>query len=123
MFDHIGLRVVDLASSAGLYRAMLAPLGYVVGHQDASSVGFGPKGETALWLVRIEDAPTQRAGAHLALKATSRAAVDAFHAAAIAAGAEDHGAPGVRADYGPTYYAAFVIDADGHNVEAVTFGD
>jgi catechol 2,3-dioxygenase-like lactoylglutathione lyase family enzyme len=123
MFDHVGLRVSDLEASARLYRAMLAPLGYVVGAEDPASVGFGPKGQTALWLVRRADAPQSGAGAHLALKAPSRAAVDAFHAAAVAAGAKDHGAPAVRSDYGPRYYAAFVLDADGHNVEAVTFGD
>ena len=123
MFDHVGLRVKDLAASTRLYRAMLEPLGVVVGAEDPAYVGFGPKGETSLWLVRIADAPSPSAGVHLALKAPSRKAVDAFHAAAIAAGAKDHGKPGLRPDYGPRYYAAFVIDADGHNVEAITLGD
>lgn len=123
MFDHVGLRVRDLEKSGRLYRAMLEPLGFVVNAEDASAVGLGPKGETSLWLVRLADAPSATAGAHIALRAGSRAAVDAFHRAALAAGAVDHGPPGVRADYGPRYYAAFVIDPDGHNVEAVTFGE
>src|SRR6185369_1223510 len=120
MFDHVGLRVKDLPAAARVYRAMLEPLGYVVCSEDAASVGFGPKGAPALWLVRAADAPQKGAGCHVALSAKSRKDVDAFHRAAIAAGLKDHGKPGVRADYSPKYYAAFVLDADGHNVEAVT---
>ncbi len=114
MFDHIGLRVRDLAASVRLYKAMLEPLGYVI---DDSGTGFGPKGEPALWLVAGTGA------AHVALRATSRKAVDGFHAAALAAGAKDNGKPGLRKDYSPTYYAAFVTDPDGNNVEAVTFAE
>jgi len=114
MFDHIGIRVSDLAASVRIYRAMLEPLGFVL---DDSGTGFGPKGEPALWLV----ATSEPSGAHVALKAPNRKAVDAFHQAALAAGAKDNGAPGLRTDYSPKYYAAFVIDRDGNNIEAVTF--
>ena len=114
MFDHIGIRVSDLAASVRIYRAMLEPLGFVL---DDSGSGFGPKGEPALWLV----ASSEPSGAHVALKAPNRKAVDQFYKAALAAGAKDNGAPGLRADYSPTYYAAFVIDRDGNNIEAVTF--
>jgi len=115
MFDHIGLRVKDLERSARLYAAMLAPLGHVPGARDATYAGFGPKDKPALWLHR--DART--AGAHLALRAADRAAVDRFHAAGVEAGGKDNGRPGVRPDYAPTYYAAFLVDFDGNNVEAV----
>lgn len=115
MFDHIGLRVKDLERSARLYAAMLAPLGHVPGARDATYAGFGPKDKPALWLHRDAKA----AGAHVALRAHDRAAVDAFYKAGLAAGAKDNGARGVRTDYAPTYYAAFLLDFDGNNVEAV----
>jgi catechol 2,3-dioxygenase-like lactoylglutathione lyase family enzyme len=115
MFDHIGLRVKDLERAARLYAAMLAPLGHVPGARDASYAGFGPPDKPALWLHRDANA----GGAHVALRANDRAAVDAFYKAGLAAGARDNGAPGLRTDYGPTYYAAFVIDFDGNNVEVV----
>ena len=110
--DHIGLRVKDLAAAVRLYTTALAPLG-IVQHGDG---GFGPAGGTAtLWL--YEDA--RGGGAHVAFTAPSREAVAAFHAAGIACGATDHGAPGVRADYSATYYAAFLVDGGGNNLEAV----
>jgi catechol 2,3-dioxygenase-like lactoylglutathione lyase family enzyme len=115
MFDHIGLRVKDLDRAARLYAAMLAPLGHVPGSRDPTYAGFGPQDKAALWLHRDPKA----GGAHVALRAHDRAAVDAFHKAGVAAGAKDNGAPGLRTDYGPTYYAAFLIDLDGNNVEAV----
>jgi catechol 2,3-dioxygenase-like lactoylglutathione lyase family enzyme len=116
VFDHIGLRVKDLPRSIQFYQAVLAPLGYVLCHQDAGSAGFGPKGQPALWLYPTSDA---RSTAHVAFKASERATVDRFHAAAVSTGGKDHGAPGVRADYADNYYAAFVLDPDGNNVEAV----
>ena len=115
MFDHVGLRVKDLERAARLYAAMLAPLGHVPGAREAGYAGFGPKDKPALWLHR--DAKT--GGGHVALRAGDRAAVDAFHMAGLAAGAKDNGAPGLRPDYGPTYYAAFLTDFDGNNVEVV----
>jgi len=115
MFDHIGLRVKDLKAASRLYEAMLAPLGHVAGSSGDSYAGFGPKDKPALWL----HLDNRTAGAHVALRAPSREAVDRFHAAGLKAGARDNGAPGVRSDYGPSYYAAFLLDADGNNVEAV----
>ncbi|MGZ3448893.1 MAG: VOC family protein [Polyangiales bacterium] len=112
MYDHIGLRVKDVKASARFYAAALEPLGFV---RDESGTGFGPPGAPALWL--YEDASPSRA--HVAFAAKSRAAVDAFHRAGTKAGGTDNGAPGLRADYSPTYYAAFLIDPDGNNVEAV----
>ena len=117
MFDHIGLRVKDLDASVRLYTAMLAPLGHVPGARDASYAGFGPKGAPALWL--HFDKNSKSMGAHVALRAADRAAVERFHAEGLKAGAKDNGAPGLRADYAPNYYGAFLIDLDGNNVEAV----
>ena len=85
--------------------------------EDASGAGFGPEGAPALWL--HADAGTKRAAMHIAFAARNRAAVDRFHADGLEAGGADHGKPGVRADYAPTYYAAFLTDPDGNNVEAV----
>jgi catechol 2,3-dioxygenase-like lactoylglutathione lyase family enzyme len=116
MYDHIGLKVGDLVASVRFYSAALGALGHVVGSQDASYAGLGPKGDPALWLYSGGKA---KAGTHVAFRAPNRAAVDKFHAAGLAAGGQDNGKPGLRADYSPTYYAAFLIDADGNNVEAV----
>jgi catechol 2,3-dioxygenase-like lactoylglutathione lyase family enzyme len=115
MFDHIGLRVKDLEAAARLYKALLAPLGHVAGAKGEGYAGFGPEGKPALWL----HADGKGGGAHLALRAPDRKAVDKFYEAAIKAGARDNGKPGIRADYSPKYYAAFVTDPDGNNVEAV----
>jgi len=117
MYDHIGLKVKDVAAGVRFYEAALAPLGCVLCSRDDAGAGFGPKGEPALWLNRVAG-PTGP-GAHVAFRAASRAAVDGFHAAGLKAGGRDNGAPGPRADYGPRYYAAFLIDPDGNNVEAV----
>jgi catechol 2,3-dioxygenase-like lactoylglutathione lyase family enzyme len=121
MYDHIGLRVSNMEKAVAFYTAALAPLGHVPGAQGDGYAGFGPdKDTTPLWLH-----PTDNKGAtgcHICFKAKSRAAVDAFHAAAVKAGAKDNGAPGIRTDYSPTYYAAFVIDADNNNLEAVFTG-
>ena len=115
MFDHIGLRVKDLKAAVRLYAAMLAPLGHVPGAADAAYAGFGPKGKPALWLHQ----DPKGGGGHVALRAESRAAVERFHAEGLKAGARDNGRPALRTDYAPTYYAAFLLDADGNNVEAV----
>ncbi|AKF03000.1 VOC family protein [Sandaracinus amylolyticus] len=116
MIDHVGLKVKDLARSVRFYEAALAPLGYVLCAHDSTSAGFGPKDAPALWLYASDTVTTT---AHLALRASDRRAVDRFHAAGVDTGGRDHGAPGVRADYAPNYYAAFLLDPDGHNVEAV----
>ncbi len=117
MFDHIGLKVKDVEASVRFYSAALEPFGYGLCCRDDASAGFGPKGEPALWLYLARDAAG--AGTHLALRAPDRRTVDRFHAAGSAAGGSENGAPGLRGDYSPTYYAAFLIDPDGNNVEAV----
>ena len=117
MFDHIGLAVSDLARAVRFYQAALAPLGYVLSSQDASGAGFGPKGAPALWLYPTALPPGR--AAHVAFRAPQRDAVQRFHAAGLEAGGRDNGAPGLRADYAPTYFAAFLLDPDGNNVEAV----
>ena len=111
MYDHVGLKVKDIEASTRFYEAALAPLGFV---RDGS--GFGPKGAPALWLY---EGGGKSAGTHVAFAAKDRGAVDRFHSAGVKAGGKDNGAPGLRADYSPTYYAAFLVDPDGNNVEAV----
>jgi catechol 2,3-dioxygenase-like lactoylglutathione lyase family enzyme len=117
MLDHIGLKVKDLDASARFYQQVLAPLGYEQGYGDDKVVGFGPKGAPQLWL--YADARLAHSLVHLAFTASSRTAVDAFHKAGLKAQGRDNGAPGVRKDYSPTYYAAFLFDPDGNNIEAV----
>ena len=117
MYDHIGLKVKDLEKSVDFYTAALGALGHVLGSRDESGAGFGPAGEPALWLYAVKDQTGP--GMHVAFKAADRASVDRFHKAGLKAGGRDHGKPGLRADYSPRYYAAFLIDPDGNNVEAV----
>ena len=115
MIDHLKLHVGDVARSKAFYEAALAPLGYRIVMEPAPGlVGMGVRFPD-FWLEQ-SDTPTV---AHVALRAEDRAAVDAFHAAALAAGGTDNGAPGLRPHYHPGYYGAFVIDPDGNNVEAV----
>lgn len=122
MLDHIGVDVSDLKGSRAFYEAALAPLGYRViqelsGEQTGANpiVMFGI--EAPEFVIAEDKAPGP--GNHFAFRAESRAAVDAFHAAALKAGGKDNGGPGLRPNYGPNYYAAFVFDPDGFNVEAV----
>ncbi|MGK2348136.1 VOC family protein [Actinomyces sp. W5033] len=120
MIDHISLPVTVPAVSTDFYTQALAPLGYTVVMELGPVRALGAAGESGqaapeLWLVR-EQRPTT---IHLALAAASPEQVDAFHAAALAAGGRDNGGPGERAHYHPGYYAAFVLDPDGHNIEAV----
>ena len=117
MYDHVGLKVANLDAAVRFYKAALEPLGHVLGSQDEAGAGFGPPGAPALWLYFA--AGSKGNGTHIAFHATDRNAVDRFHAAALKAGGRDNGKPGLRADYSPTYYAAFVVDPDGNNVEAV----
>jgi catechol 2,3-dioxygenase-like lactoylglutathione lyase family enzyme len=118
MYDHIGLHVKDLDASVRFWEAVLAPLGHVLASHDASGAGLGPKDAPALWLYP----GSTRGTTHVALHARDRKAVDRFHAAGLAAGGKDNGKPGVREDYAANYYAAFLIDPDGNNVEAVFMG-
>ena len=119
MIDHIGFKVKNLDAAVRFYTAALAPLGVVLTSQDESGAGFGPPGAPALWLYPSKDA---KGGAHVAFRAKNNAAVDGFHRAGVEAGGRDNGRPGLRADYSPTYYASFLIDPDGNNVEAVFTG-
>jgi catechol 2,3-dioxygenase-like lactoylglutathione lyase family enzyme len=122
MLDHAGFPVSDYTRSKAFYLQALAPLGYalvmeVQQHEnDAPAAGFGANGKPDLWIGG--EGGLQRP-IHIAIAAQDRAAVDAFYRAAIAAGGKDNGAPGLRPHYHPNYYAAFVLDPDGHNIEAV----
>jgi catechol 2,3-dioxygenase-like lactoylglutathione lyase family enzyme len=117
MIDHIGLNVKNIEASVRFYQAALAGLGCVLCSRDETSAGFGPPGEPSLWLYATKEAGARPA--HVAFKAADRAAVDKFHGGGLGAGGRDNGKPGLRADYSPTYYAAFLFDPDGNNVEAV----
>ena len=117
MFDHVGLKVRDLDASVRFYGAALGPLGYEVITQDESTAAFGAGGSYSLWL--YADAKLAHSLVHLAFIAPSRAAVDGFYRDGLKARGRDNGAPGLRQDYSPSYYAAFLLDPDGNNVEAV----
>ncbi len=116
MFDHITFAVSDLAKSRAFYVAALAPLDISVIVDLPEWVAFGKSGRAQFWLGKHVSPPT---GVHLAFAASNRAEVRAFYSAALAAGGTDNGAPGLRPHYHPDYYGAFVLDPDGHNVEAV----
>ena len=115
MLDHVTLRVEDLQRALSFYRAALAPISYTVAMEFPSAAGLGEAGKLDLWIA-VTDTPLRPM--HLAFR-SSRQQVDAFHAAALAAGGTDNGAPGLRTDYHPHYYAAFVIDPEGNNIEVV----
>ena len=117
--DHVKLPVSDLEASRGFYSAALAPLGYELVYESDVSLGYG-RGEFEPFAVEVRGRPS--VGTHIAITAFDEASVDAFHAAALAAGGRDNGGPGLR-PYGDRYYAAFVLDPDGHNLEAVFHGD
>jgi catechol 2,3-dioxygenase-like lactoylglutathione lyase family enzyme len=119
MLDHVSLRVRDFDRALAFYRAALAPLGYLTVMEYPGVAGLGEPGKPDLWLTTTE---TDLNPTHLAF-AADRAQVDAFHEAALTAGGTDNGPPGVRTDYHPHYYAAFILDPEGNNVEVVCQAD
>lgn len=124
MIDHVGFPVADYERSKRFYEQALAPLGYTLimeataeqTESGSPAAGFGRDGKPDFW-IGGEGALT--GVLHIAIVASDRASVDAFHRAALAAGGRDNGAPGLRPRYHASYYAAFVLDLDGHNIEAV----
>jgi len=118
MIDHVAFYVSDLDTSRRFYEQALAPLGYGVAFEIEGMVAFGPGGLPE-FAIRVGDEPCTTG--HVAFKAGDHEVVDAFHAAALAAGGSDNGEPGTREHYHPTYYAAFVQDPDGNNVEVVNW--
>ncbi|MEF2072843.1 VOC family protein [Consotaella aegiceratis] len=119
MLDHVGFAVKDFARARAFYEAALAPLGMTVvmdGDEAGGFAGFGKDGKPWFW---IGNGPMPATAVHVAFSAPDRAAVDAFHAAALEAGGRDNGAPGLRPHYHSNYYGAFVFDPDGNNIEAV----
>ena len=119
MFDHISLGVRDIAASKRFYDAALAPLGCKRLSDGETSLGYGSEA-VGLWLgTTAHPVPAdERSGLHVCFAAPDRQAVDAFHKAALRAGGRDNGKPGLRADYGANYYAAFAVDPDGYRIEA-----
>jgi len=124
MLDHVGFAVADAERSKRFYEKALAPLGITLimsvdpEHTESGGTahGFGSDGKPYFW---FGDNERVGEGTHIAFTADSRAKVDAFHAAALAAGGKDNGGPGLRPIYHPNYYGAFIHDPDGHNIEAV----
>ena len=118
MLDHIGLNVSDYARSRDFYAQALDPLGLALLMEPIPQAGgFGTDGKPWFWISGVRKPVTENV--HVAFAAPDRATVEAFHAAGLAAGGRDNGAPGVRELYHPTYYGAYVLDPDGNNVEAV----
>jgi catechol 2,3-dioxygenase-like lactoylglutathione lyase family enzyme len=118
MFDHVGVNVRDFERSRDFYRQALEPLGLqeTMAFEEWKAAAFGPEGKYEFWVAQREPYGT---GTHVAFSCDDRETVDAFHAAALAAGGTDNGPAGIREHYHPTYYGAFVLDPDGNNIEAV----
>ena len=116
MLDHIGLPVSDFERSKRFYEGALSPLGHeLIMEPSVSAAGFGRRGKPDFWIARGD----QGHAVHVAFTADDRVTVDAFYEAAIAAGGRDNGGPGLRSQYHPSYYGAFVFDPDSNNIEAV----
>jgi catechol 2,3-dioxygenase-like lactoylglutathione lyase family enzyme len=118
MIHHVSIGVSDIAKARKFYDAALAPLGAKCLSEDASALGYGGSEGPRLWLLAAGTVESNIPGLHICLEAGKRSQVDAFHAGAIHAGGGDNGKPGLRADYGANYYAAFVTDPDGNRIEA-----
>ncbi|RCK43151.1 glyoxalase [Thalassospira profundimaris] len=129
MIDHLGIPVTDHTKAHDFYCAALAPLDISVVMEvtaeqtgDKAHTGFGNHGKPFFWISECDKGTTPPPGIHIAFSAPTRALVDAFYHAALAAGARDNGAPGLRPHYHENYYGAFVLDPDGNNIEAVCHG-
>ena len=119
MIDHVSISVADLARAIAFYEALLAALGHTKLRESEATAGFG-KSYPEFWL-NLRDHEAASSGAHVALRADSRAAVNAFHKTALENGGSCDGPPGFREIYDPRYYAAFIRDPEGNRIEAVTF--
>lgn len=120
MFHHISLGVRDLARAGRFYDAALGALGYRRVFDGDESIGYGLVDDQDLLLLNLTgEAAMPRDGFHIAFAAATRADVDGFHRNGVAAGGHDNGPPGLRPEYAPHYYAAFLVDPDGHRIEAV----
>ena len=116
MLDHVGIRVSDFEQSKRFFAEALSPLGYeLIMEPSVSAAGFGRRGKPDFWIGQGDRGQP----VHIAFAASDRASVDAFHEEALAAGGRNNGGPGLRPKYHPSYYAAFVFDPDGNNIEAV----
>jgi catechol 2,3-dioxygenase-like lactoylglutathione lyase family enzyme len=115
MIDHISLRVQDFSRAIDFYKSALAPLGYKVLMEFPNVAGMGADGKADLWIMQSEQQPSPT---HIALTG-ERPQIQAFHSAALTSGGTDNGPPGLRLDYHPNYYAAFVLDPEGNNIEVV----
>ena len=118
VLDHVSLPVRDLKAARAFYSAALGVIGMRINLDFSSAFGLGSRDENIFWLTRDRKASGR---AHYAFRVDHREEVDSFHAAALAAGGEDNGKPGPRPDYGPRYYAAFVKDPEGNNIEVVCY--
>jgi catechol 2,3-dioxygenase-like lactoylglutathione lyase family enzyme len=119
MLDHVSIGVSDIPRSGKFYDAVMKPLGYTRKSDGETSLGYGAEA-IKLWILAVKRPvkADMESGLHFCFEAPDRKAVDAFHAAALGEGGKDNGKPGVRADYSPKYYAAFVVDPDGYRIEA-----
>jgi catechol 2,3-dioxygenase-like lactoylglutathione lyase family enzyme len=120
MIDHVGVRVQDFSRLVAFYREALAPIGYSVLMEFPDAAGLGTKGKPDLWIMKTDKTPHPT---HVAISAAERAHIDAFHAAGLSAGGTDNGPAGLRPDYHPHYYAAFILDPEGNNIEVVCHDD
>jgi catechol 2,3-dioxygenase-like lactoylglutathione lyase family enzyme len=119
MLNHISIGVRDIGRAKAFYDAALNPLGYKALSESETSLGYGK--EAVAWWISKTGSPVpadENSGLHFCFDAPTRESVAAFHKAALAAGGKDNGKAGLRPDYGPNYYAAFVIDPDGYRLEA-----
>lgn len=116
MFDHIGIRSTKVQTLEAFLLRALAPVGVTIAMRGPHGIGLGRNGKPSLWIYQADEPPTPL---HLAFTAERRRQVDEFYSSAIEAGGQDNGPPGLRPHYHPSYYAAFVVAPDGHNVEVV----